>query len=164
MVVFRPAESGQRSWIFPQCASQWARIVVAALTLVLLIGIALWLGANAHLTHRSSRFLIPEGYTGWVRVEFEVPGAPPLPQEAGQYVFKIPTDGILRTSSPEQYGWAEDHYFYRSSQGMQPLADSRQNSLIWGKINGEKSGASGKQKYEEFFVGTAEQFNRSQGK
>ena len=26
-------------------------------------------------------FLIPEGYVGWIRVDFEVPGAPPLPVE-----------------------------------------------------------------------------------
>jgi hypothetical protein len=29
---------------------------------------------------------------------------------------------------------------------------------VWGRINGEKSAASGKRKYEEFFVGTAQEF------
>jgi hypothetical protein len=38
------------------------------------------------------------------------------------------------------------------------LPDSGPAGLIWGKINGEKAGASDPRKYEEFFVGTAQQF------
>jgi hypothetical protein len=102
--------------------------------------------------------LIPEGYTGWVRIEFEVQGAPPLPVEAGQNVLRIPPDGLLRTSSPEQYGWARDTYYFYSSAGLRQLPDSGPQSLIWGKINGEASGTSGREKYEEFFVGTNQQF------
>jgi hypothetical protein len=30
--------------------------------------------------------------------------------------------------------------------------------LIWGKLNGERSDSSGKRQYEEFFVGTGEQY------
>ena len=123
-----------------------------------------WLRTDAqNSTPRSSRFLIPEGYTGWVRIEFEVQGAPPLPMEGGQYVLKIPSDGLLRTSSAEQYGWAKDHYYYYSAQGVRALPDSGPAELIWSKINGEESGVSGKRNYEEFFVGNAQQF-RDQAK
>jgi hypothetical protein len=156
--------SGKRSWIFPESASRAVRLFVGALTLVLLTGLGLWLGMSIrNSTHRSSRFLIPEGYTGWIRIEFEVQGAPPLPMEGGQYVLKIPSDGVLRTSSTEQYGWAKDQYYYYSAQGVRTLQDSGPAELIWGKINGEASGTSGKRKYEEFFVGNAQQF-RDQAK
>ena len=159
IVSFRQHGDGKWSWIFPNTASRAARILVGALTLVLLTGLALWLGAGARTsTGRSSRFLIPEGYTGWIRIEFEVQGAPPLPMEAGQYVLKIPSDGTLRTSSAEQYGWAKDHYSYYSAQGVRALPDSGPAEVIWGKINGEESAASGKRKYEEFFVGDVHQF------
>lgn len=135
------------------------RLLVGVLTLALSIGLALWLGMSArNSAYRSSRFLIPEGYTGWVRIEFEVQGAPPVPIEGSQYVLTIPSDGVLRTSSAEQYGWAKDHYYYYSAQGMRALPDSGPAELIWGKINGEESGVSGKRKYEEFFVGNAQQF------
>jgi hypothetical protein len=107
--------------------------------------------------------LIPENYTGWVRIEFDVQGAPPLAKEGGEYVITIPADGILRTSSPEQYGWAHDRYYYYSGQAMHSLSDSGEGALIWGKLNGEALGKSGQRKYEEFFVGTAEQF-KNQGK
>jgi hypothetical protein len=79
-------------------------------------------------------------------------------QHRHRYVFKIPSDGLLRTSSAEQYGWAKDHYYYYSAQGVRALPDSGPAGLIWGKINGEESGASGKRKYEEFFVGAAQKF------
>ena len=119
------------------------------------------MGPNNDITKgapRSWRFLIPEGYTGWVRVEFEIPGAPPLPAEDGQIVLKIPPSGTLKTSSPEQYGWARDNYFYYSNNGVRPISDSGPGKLIWGKINGQASGTSGKRAYEEFFVGTEQQF------
>ncbi|MGC1644355.1 MAG: hypothetical protein WA741_00880, partial [Candidatus Sulfotelmatobacter sp.] len=82
----------------------------------------------------------------------------PLAKEDGEYIVKIPPGGVLRTSSAEEYGWARDHYYYYSAQGMHPLGDSGPGALIWGKINGEGFGASGKRKYEELFVGTAQQF------
>jgi hypothetical protein len=158
VVSFRQPENLKRSWIFPDAVNRSTRIVVAALTIAMLTG-ALWLGTNArNATHRASRFLIPAGYTGWIRVEFEVPDAPRLPMENGQYILKIPPDGILRTSSTEQHGWAQDHYYYDSAQGVRALPESGPAELVWGRINGEKSAASGKRKYEEFFVGTAQQF------
>lgn len=156
---FKQPRRGKLSWIFPESAGRPVRFSVATLTLALLAALGLWLGmSTGNSMHRSSRFLIPDGYTGWIRIEFEVQGAPPLPMLGGQYVLRIPSDGILRTSSAEQYGFAKDHYYYDSAQGARSLPDSGPAVLIWGKINGEESGASGKRKYEEFFVGTQQQF------
>jgi len=121
VVSFRQAEVGKRAWIFPETTNRSTRIVVGVFTLVLLTGLALWLNVSArNSTRHSSRFLIPEGYTGWIRAEFEVQGAPPLPMEDGEYVLKIPANGVLRTSSREQYGWAKDHYYYESAGGVRP--------------------------------------------
>ena len=159
IVSFRKTDGTAASWIFPTAVGWPTRIAVGAFSLALLMSLALWLGwSGQHSSLRSSRFLIPEGYTGWIRVEFEVQGAPPLSTEGGEYVVRIPADGILRTSSPEQYGWALDHYYSYSAEGVHPIPDSGDAPLIWGKINGEASGALGKRKYEEFFVGTAQQF------
>jgi hypothetical protein len=159
IVSFRQAEGGQQTWFFPEATSRSARILAGAVTLALLTGCGLWMGVSArHSIRLSSRFLIPEGYTGWVRIEFEVQGAPALPMEGGEFILRISPDGVLRTSSAERYGWAKDHYYYYSAQGVRPLPDSGPAALVWGKINGEGAGAAGKRKYEEFFVGTAQQF------
>ncbi len=168
IVSFRQKPEGENgSWIFPDGTKAPVRIFVGIATLLLLIGMGAWFRTNApnnDITKgapRSWRFLIPEGYTGWVHVEFEIPGAPALPAEDGQIVLKIPPSGTLKTSSPEQYGWARDNYFYYSNNGVRPISDSGPEKLIWGKLNGQASGTSGKRAYEEFFVGTEQQF-RSQ--
>lgn len=154
----KPEASGS-TLLYPAGAARTARLCIGIVAVALLIGFITWFSVNAHRsTRRSSRFLIPDGYTGWVRVEFNVPGAPDLPVQDGQVVLKIPPDGGLRTSSPEQYGWANDSYYSYSARGVHRLRDSGSDSLIWGKINGEAYGSSGKITYEEFFVGTKQQF------
>lgn len=165
IVSFRQKPEGTAPrWLFPDRTRRPARIFVVLATLILVMGVGAWLrvnmsGINARSSApRSFRFLIPEGYSGWIRVEFEIPGTPLLPVDAGQTVLKIPPSGLLRTSSQEQYGWAKDDYFFYSSNEIRSIPDSGPGRLIWGKLNAEESGASGKRKYEEFFVGTEQQF------
>jgi hypothetical protein len=162
IVGFREkSDAASPTWLFPQRTGRTARIMVGVATIAILLGVGVWIGAGAHsATRRASRFLIPEGYTGWVRVEFDVQGAAPLPVDAEQNVIKIPSDGVLKTSSLEQYGWAKDSYYSYSDAGgnVRPLADSGPDRMVWGKINGEAVGPAGKRKYEEFFVGTPQQF------
>src|SRR5262245_53191320 len=62
-------------------------------------------------------FLIPEGYVGWIRVDFEVPGAPALPVEANFYTLKIPDTGRLQTSSRDiQEGWVDSFVYYSTER------------------------------------------------
>jgi len=159
----QPRESSAPSWIFPSGTRRSVQMGAGICTFALLLGVALWLTIDArHSIRRSSRFLIPEGYVGWVRIEFQVNGAPALPVEGGEYLFKVSPSGLLRTSSPEEFGWAKDHFFYYSEKGTRILQETGPGGggLIWGKINGEESGSQGKRKYEEFFVGTEQQFRQ----
>ncbi len=159
-VSFREQKDTQaKTWILPKAPSGAAQVIVGIFSLIILTTLAIWIGMGARQSSvRSWRFLIPEGYTGWVRIEFEIQNAPALPHEGGQLVVKIPAGGELRTSSHEQYGPANDQYFYYSPQTTRPLPATGNGALIWGKINGEAQGASGKRKFEEFFVGTEQQF------
>jgi hypothetical protein len=161
LVSFRQRpEIEEPGWIFPDGGKRSARIFAGVATLVFVIVCAGWFGMIARKTNtRSLRFLIPEGYNGWIRVEFDVPGEAPLRTEGGQIVLKIPSTGLLRTSSPEQFGWARDAYEFYSAGGVRPVPDSGTGQLIWGKLNGEESGSSGKRKYEELFVGTEQQYH-----
>jgi hypothetical protein len=165
VVSFRQkAESATASWLFPSPLRRPARIIIGFATLVLVIGVGAWIRFNVASSNtsnpapRSFHFLIPEGYTGWVRVEFEIPGAPPLPSESGYTLVKIPPSGTLKTSSSEQHGSANDDYDSYSNDALRPLPYSGPEKRVWGKITGELQGPSGRKKYEEFFVGTQEQF------
>src|ERR1700684_295815 len=83
-------KSPEPSWLFPDRTNRPARIFLGIAMLTVVIGLGIWFGTNGRdSAPRSFRFLIPEGYRGWVRVEFEIPGAPALPAERGQTVIKI---------------------------------------------------------------------------
>jgi len=51
------------------------------------------------------RFLVPEEYVGWIRVDFNAKDSATLPVEGDYVVFKIPTDGYLRTPARYMCGW-----------------------------------------------------------
>lgn len=160
-----PASVDQPSWFFPSGLGKPGRIAVGAVSLVLMLCIGAWFGFSKQTTiRRASRFVIPEGYVGWVRIEYGVPDASPLPVEEGEHVFRIPADGVLRTSSPELYGWAHDHYYYSSRAGARQLpASGASDRMIWGQVNGESATSGTPRKYEEFFVGSEQQFRDQAG-
>ena|SRR5579872_2366930 len=99
-----------------------------------------------------ARYLIPDGYVGWVEIKFGQADASPLAIENGDLVYRIPENGLLNTSNPLEYGSAKDHYFYYSLDGKLRELKSipwEPGNMIWSGTNSET---------EEFFwVGTDEQ-------
>lgn len=98
---------------------------------------------------RPSRYLIPEGYVGWVNVHFEVREAPALPIEEGRYLFKVLPSGQLSTSTRLEGGTASDDYYYVSTQGLRRKLESSgwgEGGMIWAQSNSEVN--------LRFFVGT----------
>lgn len=61
------------------------------------------------------RFLIPEGYVGWIRVDFDVAGAPSLPEEDGSYIFKFSESGRLQTSSADVVDDRNEFFYYSAN-------------------------------------------------
>lgn len=165
IVSFRPERPEVRpSWFFPERSARWTRIGIGGLTAIGVIVLGVWLAPGMHHASRPpSRYLVPDGYVGWVRVEYGVPGAPPLSMEDGRVVFKFPPEAVLRTSSPERFGWAKDEFFYYREGTLRPLQQSGRGGggTVWGRINGEAMTASGKRQYEEFFVGSEPQFRQA---
>lgn len=103
------------------------------------------------------RFLIPEGYVGWIRVDFNIKDAPPLPAEGDHLVFKIPVSGYLRTPAKYMCGWPQDYYYYSGDSRRQ--LDPKQ-MIRW---NGFASGAEpdfNKEIADYIFIGTEAEFER----
>src|SRR5437868_295413 len=86
---------------------------------LLIIGGVMVSAACQEKQRRPSRYLILKGYVGWVRIDFKVKDAPPVPTEDEHYLFKFPPSGHLRTSSDMEYGWAsgDDFYYYSGDAG-----------------------------------------------
>lgn len=111
---------------------------------------------------KPSKFLVPDGYVGWLGLEHDVKGAQPVPIEDGMKVFKFPENGVLDTSSPGPQRGAEDEYFFYSSDGSlrQIPGDYRNGKgMIWGQYQGSRSGVM---TMVGFFVGTEEQYKKYQ--
>lgn len=128
------------------------------LSVCLVVYSFLMLTACQEEKRRPSRYLIPDGYVGWVRIDYKVEEAPALLVEDGFYLMKFPPDGHLRTSSPNDYGWATDEYFYYLGSDRKPLKATGWGGggMIWGGFTGSLQGAD--ETYEGLFVGTEEQF------
>ena len=103
---------------------------------------------------------IPEGFTGWVQIAFGRTNCPPLSKKDEKLVFKIGSDGRFCTSSPPEYGWAKDAYYYvgRSRTELRSTGWGG-GGLIWGGSIGGASGEPGT--HETFFVGTEAQFQHA---
>lgn len=108
---------------------------------------------------RPERYLIPAGYVGWVEVEYSVPNAPPLPIEDNSFLIRVPQSGRVRTSTPIEYGWAKNEYYYDVNGQRQrlPLTGWGGGGLIWAGYTGERQGRS---IFKEF-IGTEAQWRRS---
>jgi hypothetical protein len=104
-----------------------------------------------------SRFLIPSGYVGWVRVTYQIPNAPPLPREGKYLLVKVDRDGSLQTSTDLPSGWARDQFFYYSENTRQALSNAGwcKGGMIWGEV-AEPDGKLGT--IQKFFVGNEDQF------
>ncbi len=162
IVSFRQRRDNETpSWIFPGPARRSLRRAVGVAIVALAVGLTSWIAFSIRASNRAaSRFMIPDGYVGWVKVEFGVSGAPPLPMENGHYIVRLPGSGVLKTSTPEQPRSGKNSYYYYSDDHRRELPDraSGARSLIWGQFYGQSFGSSGKHAYEQFFVGTEQQF------
>ena len=104
------------------------------------------------------RFLIPAGYSGWVRVDFRQKDAPPLPMEGGRLLLKLNAQGALQTSSDPQLGHGRDDFFYNSGDRRTPLSNAGvcKGGMIWQIETMVDDRTS--TPFERFFVGTEGQY------
>ena len=130
--------------------------MTGSLLVSIVLCVALMFSTCEEERRRPTKYLIPEGYVGWVRTEFKVKDAPALAIEDGYYLQKFPPSGLLRTSSDIEYGWAIDEFYYYSGNRQQKLKSTGwgEGGMIWaGTV--EQSDINGEKKVtKEFFVGT----------
>ena len=78
---------------------------------------------SCHAHHSTAKVLLPDGFVGWARLDYEVKGAPPLPREGERAVMKYPESGRLGTSS-EYVGLMAPEVFYYVSNQVVPLPNN----------------------------------------
>ena len=107
------------------------------------------------------RFLIPTGYSGWVRVDFRQKGAPPLPMEEGRLLLKVNEQGALQTSSDPLSGHGKDDFFYYSGDSRTALSNAGvcKGGMVWQveTMVDERTSTP----FVRFFVGTEDQYRHT---
>ena len=69
-----------------------------------------------------TRFLIPDGYVGWVKIYYGVDDAPALEMFNGQLLIRVASDGTARTATTHDSRYGTDEYFYEDASGrLRPL-------------------------------------------
>ena len=80
---------------------------------------------SCHPKARPERWMIPENYQGWLRLDYAITGAPPLPIVNGVYVVQMPPKGRLQTSSLYDSSIDENEFLVATSRGPQRLGFSQ---------------------------------------
>ncbi len=80
--------------------------------LLLIFTVSMVFLCSCRKTRTPVSYELPNGYSGWVTIRFEKPGAPPLEFADGRYKIKISENGFAETSSGIEDGWAEDRYYW----------------------------------------------------
>jgi len=128
-------------------------------------GAALSMGSVT--TRHPTRYLIPSGYVGWVKIEYG-DGGPPLEMSKGTYICRIPPSGVVPTSSQMEEGWAKDDFFYVSADGrLTKLPDTGWGGggMIWAETissDQEVRAKTPNRVTESFYVGTESQYRATQ--
>jgi hypothetical protein len=104
------------------------------------------------------RFLIPTGFSGWVRIDFRQKSAPPLPTENGHLLLKLNAQGMLATSSDPLTGHGRDDFYYYSGDRRTSISNAGvcKGGMIW-EINTMVDETTSTP-FVRFFVGTEDQY------
>jgi hypothetical protein len=72
------------------------------------------------------RYLIPEGYAGWLCVSYKVAGAADLATEDGFRIVRFPSTGVVETSFEGLPGTYKDEFYYYSTTERRTLNVGRE--------------------------------------
>jgi hypothetical protein len=130
-------------------AKDWVKLISAGLVVVLAI-------AAFQFAHRSLIFELPNGYRGWVTLQFEEPSCPPLQKRGLSLVIPVSTIGRACTSSPNPWGeWRRWHFVYVNPD------ETQMSGGLNGLVSDESHGISDDRKRFWFFVGAIEEYRKN---
>ena len=113
-----------------------------------------------------SAYEIPEGFVGWVTIDYGQSDAPALPLKDDRRIFLISPDGHLATSSRILYGMSVNTYEYIGNpHRVLPQTIWGGGGMIWaGEIVGPVPNGDESRVQERFFVGTEAEYKKSIGR
>jgi hypothetical protein len=114
------AETSLRNWTKRFALFSVALGVASLVALLVCVGSFLWWVEYG--MPKRNRYLIPDGYAGWLCISYNVPGAAALPMEDGFRLVQFPPSGVIKTSSEFLPGGGyKDESFYYSGTTRRPV-------------------------------------------
>jgi len=108
------------------------------------------------------KHIVPEGFRGWMKVDYGVEGAAPLGLEGEVVVLEYPGSGNLETSTPapEADGMLHKQYFESRGGELVPLT---RLSQVWGEYSMRSIEDDGSNRRSSgFFIGTMGEFREAE--
>lgn len=113
---------------------------------------------------------IPDGYEGWIKIDYNVRATPALLAVAGHRIIRVPASGYVQTSSDLESGWAFDRVRYQNGEVLK-ASMAGEGGLVWGDVSEWEvvtgpmgtSHTTGRALNECFFVGSEAKFNVAGG-
>lgn len=140
-------------------STKFVVLIIALLVVCIAAAVTIVLSTmEERVTHK---YILPQGFTGWVEVTYEQPGHPALKKEGRKWVYEIPASGKLTTSSKNSAGPMV--FYYVDQDGK--LTDFRTDIPMIHEVGTSSGGSSSGEKYPEkvaFFVGTEEQWRAAE--
>ena len=72
-------------------------------------------------TPKRERYLIPEGYVGWLCVSYSVTGAAPLQKADGFRLVRFPSSGVVETSTVGIPGKYKDEFWFYGGNALRKV-------------------------------------------
>lgn len=117
---------------------------------------------------RPDKFLVPQGYIGYLIIEHGVKGAAVTPVVNSHNLYRFSSTGRIKTSTPLDHRWGSDDYYYMTPQGLKHIPDSSQPGqdtasgvMMWDQKSGF-AGGDGFPETEYAFVGTKSQHDKAE--
>lgn len=111
---------------------------------------------------RPAMVYVPDGYVGWLRIEYGVPGKPELKTDFfGPWEYQwFPASGLLQTSSLLRDGAATVNYFYYSGNQTRPVRDDMVNGGVISWCVKKPNGSKLNRDFLTFFVGPKQEYEK----
>ena len=118
-----PADSCNKIGSMRTVLFSWFGVSILALT------------ACSRVQHpKPARYILDNGVTGWVKVTYNRPDAPELPEEDGFAIVRISHDMSIATRSRMNPSWDGSEFYYRDANGQLVRLSKTANdqSRLWG--------------------------------
>ena len=128
--------------------------------IVILLGLCLLLSSSCMTNRQMRKYLYPDGYIGWTRINFKKDALMPAIED-GAFIFKFTTTGELDISTEFLKGGGDysitEFYYYTDDMQYQRISPTSAGSVnVQKKEDMDKGNYEQSQHYQ--FVGTYEEY------